>query len=92
MATVRNAVRHRGEAGSRRCFFTLLGGGVFGNSVEWIVHAIERACLSLRHFALDVVIVSYGDPEKAVLETVARINREVGGEDSLDTLGKRKSP
>ena len=47
LAALENAFRHEGRAGSRRVYLTLLGGGVFGNSIEWIADAIRRACLEV---------------------------------------------
>jgi len=43
----------------RRVFLTLLGGGVFGNRMEWIVDAIEYAIARTRELGLDIRIVSY---------------------------------
>ena len=42
-AALEAAVRHNGQQGSRRVFLTLLGGGVFGNSISWIAHAMRLA-------------------------------------------------
>ncbi|MEZ4265974.1 MAG: hypothetical protein R3F39_06315 [Myxococcota bacterium] len=58
------------QAGIRRLYLTLLGGGVFGNDDAWICDAVVRAL----GFAggLDVRIVSYGAPKPVV----ARIIRE----------------
>lgn len=43
----------------RRVFLTLLGGGVFGNSMEWIVDAMEYAMAKTSDLGLDIRIVSY---------------------------------
>lgn len=53
------ANRHGGQAGSRRVFLTSLGGGVFGNSMDWIEKAIRRACDRYKTYDLDVRIVTY---------------------------------
>ena len=37
---------------------TKLGGGVFGNSMEWIQVAIEGACEKMKDFGLEVIVVS----------------------------------
>ena len=60
-----NAAR---PGGSNSVFLTLLGGGVFGNPVEWIVDAIERAVDLYAHVALDIAIVSHGAPNPAIAE------------------------
>jgi len=43
----------------RRVFLTLLGGGVFGNRMEWIVDAIEYAIARTLDLGHDVRSVSY---------------------------------
>jgi hypothetical protein len=49
---------------SRTLFLTLLGGGAFGNTTEWIVAAIRRALDLYRDAApLNIAIVSYGSPK-----------------------------
>lgn len=65
------ARRHGGMGGSRRVFLTLLGSGVFGNDMEWVVDAIRAACERFRHYDLDVRIVSYTSPaQQAVVRCV----------------------
>ncbi len=46
--------------GDNRVYLTLVGGGVFGNDLEWICSAIERAVLKYAEYELDVKIVNYG--------------------------------
>jgi len=53
------ALRHGGEDGSRRVFLTALGGGVFGNSVLWIEHAMRKAFEKFQNTGLEVYIVNY---------------------------------
>lgn len=49
------------QAGTRKTLYlTKLGGGVFGNSDAWIVHAIERAAEKYKHLPVDVKVVHYG--------------------------------
>ena len=51
-----------------KLYLTLVGGGVFGNKLDWILSSIDR---SLRLFAssgLDVKIVSYGASKKAIVK------------------------
>ena len=59
LAALEACARHGGAGGANRVYLTLLGGGVFGNRLEWIVRAIRRACAGLRGVALNVHIVSY---------------------------------
>lgn len=68
-AGVLKAVR----TGNIRVYFTLLGGGAFGNAEGWIMAAIER---SMRMFAdtdLDVAIVSYGSSKPLVQQLVVNL-------------------
>lgn len=58
--SVRIAVEHAHQTGSRTLFLTMLGGGAFGNPTEWITDAILRALKIVEYAGLDVVIVSYG--------------------------------
>lgn len=52
-----------------RVHLTLLGGGVFGNRLEWILDAIDRAVGRVARAGLEVSIVSHGShrPELAPL-------------------------
>lgn len=65
-ATLRAAMLNADATGNRSVFLTLVGGGVFGNRMEWIVDAIERATDIVGGAGLDVAIVSYGQPNPAV--------------------------
>ena len=61
LVALHNTVRHSAPqgAGPTRVFLTMLGGGVFGNEMEWIASAIERACARFADCPLDVRIVNY---------------------------------
>ncbi len=54
------------HGGSRIVLLTLVGGGVFGNDVEWIYAAIRRALRQVQGVALDVRIVSRGAPSRSL--------------------------
>jgi hypothetical protein len=47
---------------------TQLGGGAFGNHDEWIHGAMRRALEMMSGFALDVRLVSYGTPSRAIMQ------------------------
>lgn len=66
-ATFYAAVKNLEKGGSPRLFLTLVGGGVFGNEVSWILDAIRISVEKFRNVPLDVRIVSYGksDPKVA---------------------------
>jgi hypothetical protein len=58
--------------GDKRVYLTLVGGGVFGNELEWICSAIERACFKYAEYELDIQIVNYGSISGEVLRLVQR--------------------
>lgn len=66
IAAALNARRH----GARPVLLTLLGGGVFGNDLSWILDAIRRALGVPGLGALDVAIVSYRTANPAVTALV----------------------
>jgi hypothetical protein len=59
-ATLYAAVLNFARTGNNRVYLTLLGGGVFGNDVGWIVSAICRATELFLDTGLDVAIISHG--------------------------------
>ncbi len=59
-ATVCAAIENAHRTGNNRLYLTLLGGGVFGNEIEWILGSIHRAVLMYADSGLDIAIVSYG--------------------------------
>ena len=61
-ATFHAALLNQQKTGSPELFLTLLGGGAFGNHMDWIVDAIERALNLMKDFGLKVKIVSYHSP------------------------------
>jgi len=61
--------------GDNKVYLTLVGGGVFGNKLEWICSAIERACLKYIEYDLDVKIVNYSLISEEVLELVERFEK-----------------
>jgi hypothetical protein len=66
-ATLWEAVLSAQRGVSNIVFLTFLGGGAFGNADAWIHAAIRRALTLLGNFDLDVRLVTYGAPSKAVL-------------------------
>jgi len=49
-----NAHRYSGQHGSRIVVLTLLGGGAFGNDMQWILEAIVNACTRVQGYELEV--------------------------------------
>lgn len=70
---------HRLEQGQDKLYLTLLGGGVFGNRMEWILDAIRKALHRFSGFALDVAIVSYGGSRPEVRGLVDELMQGQGG-------------
>jgi len=73
-ATLLSAVLNRAMNGNPVVFLTRLGGGAFGNDPRWIAAAVRRALNSCRDAALDVRIVSHGDPDPDMLAIVDEWN------------------
>jgi hypothetical protein len=70
-ATLLGGVLNARRGGSEVVALTRLGGGAFGNDGAWIDDAIARAVGLARHHALDVRIVTLGEPT-AVLRSLVR--------------------
>ena len=60
------------NTGCNKVFLTLVGGGAFGNEMNWIIDAIEKALIKFQNTPLDVKIVSYGGSTKAVRELISK--------------------
>lgn len=69
-ATICTAILNAVSNGNNRLFLTLLGDGAFGNHIEWIIGAIQRALNLYRNVDLDVAIVSYGSSNYHVQQLV----------------------
>lgn len=61
-ATLGAAVLNASATGNRTVYLTLVGGGVFGNSLSWILDALQRALRLFSNADLDVAIVSHSRP------------------------------
>lgn len=69
-ATICTAILNAINHGNNRVFLTLLGGGAFGNKIDWILGGIQRALNLYKHMDLDVAIVSYGSSNHHVHQLV----------------------
>ena len=65
-ATFYAALINRKKTGSNKVFLTLLGGGAFGNELDWITSSILKTLLKFKDTPLDVSIVSFKKPNPAV--------------------------
>jgi hypothetical protein len=64
------AVLNARRGASNIVFLTLLGGGAFGNQIDWIYTALRRALNLTNQFDLDVRLVSYSAPSTEMLAFV----------------------
>jgi hypothetical protein len=69
-ATICTAILNSITNGNNQLFLTLLGGGAFGNEIDWILGGIQRALNLYKHVNLEVAIVSYGSPNPDVQQLV----------------------
>ena len=67
-ATMWAAVLNAQRGASNVVLLTCLGGGAFGNDDRWIHAAMRRALKMMLGSDLDVKLVSYGTPSRAILE------------------------
>jgi hypothetical protein len=67
-ATMFAAVLNAKRGASNVVLLTQLGGGAFGNHVDWIQAATRRSLEKVREFDLDVRLVSRGKPSRALLQ------------------------
>jgi hypothetical protein len=67
-ATIAAAVLNAQRGVSNVVLLTELGGGAFGNEGAWIHAAMRRALEMMSGFALDVKLVSYRTPSRAILQ------------------------
>jgi len=66
------ALRHGGRGGSKRVYLTCLGGGAFGNPMEWIADAMAEAFSKFEGVDLEVYIVTYAGPVPRELRGLKR--------------------
>jgi len=58
-ATLLAAVENAARRGRERVYLTQLGGGAFGNDLEWIGRAIRRGLGLVTEYKLDAILVCY---------------------------------
>lgn len=73
-ATMWAGVLNARRGASNIVFLTLLGGGAFGNRPDWIHSAVRRALEMMKPYALDVRLVSYGEPSRDLLSLVRKLS------------------
>lgn len=70
-ATFYIALQNLRNTGCNKLYLTLVGGGVFGNNLDWILSSIARALEIFAFTELDVYIVSYGASKPDVANFLA---------------------
>ena len=73
-ATMWAAVLNAQRGASNVVLLTLLGGGAFGNDDRWIYAAMRRALKMMLGFDLDVRLVSYGPPSRAMVQMAENLD------------------
>ena len=61
--------------GNKKLYLTLIGGGAFGNEIEWIINAIQRSLKLYKHYDLDVIIVSHSCSNEHVQKLVSQFSK-----------------
>ena len=69
-ATLLAAILNHRNGGSNKVFLTFIGGGAFGNKLEWITDAINYATDSVRNADLDIYICHYGRYNDAAISQI----------------------
>jgi hypothetical protein len=69
-ATICTAILNYLSTGNNRVYLTLLGGGAFGNKINWITEGIKRALKLYEDWNLEVAIVSHGSSKQHVRQLV----------------------
>jgi len=54
-------------------YLTLVGGGAFGNEEHWILESLQSTIRKFKHTPLDVRVVSYGQSNRRLLESIKEI-------------------
>lgn len=75
-ATFLVAIKNYLDKDANQLYLTLVGGGVFGNPLNWILDSINKSALKFREFPLDVKIVSYGYSNPGIKSFAEKFNSE----------------
>lgn len=64
------------NTGNNSVYLTLIGGGAFGNEIEWILNAIKHSIDLYKNSGLDIKIVSYGHSNYDVQQLITNFTNE----------------
>jgi len=73
-ATLYSAMINLEKTKSNKVFLTLVGGGAFGNDMDWIIESLLKAIEKFKYMPLDVKIVSYGNSNALLKEAIKKYN------------------
>ena len=73
-ATLYSAMINLEKTKSNKVFLTLVGGGAFGNDMDWILESLLKAIEKFKDMPLDVKIVSYGNSNALLKEAIKKYN------------------
>jgi len=72
-ATLCAAILNYRRTGNNKVYLTTLGGGAFGNKMEWIVDAMKLAIEQYLGYGLDIVIVTCGILDQHVAKLIVEL-------------------
>jgi hypothetical protein len=72
-ATFQVAVQNFQLTGNKNLYLTLVGGGAFGNPLEWILDSIKKSVAKFAHIPLNVMIVSYRSSNPTIAEFISTL-------------------
>ena len=75
-ATLYTALLNLKNNKSNKVFLTLVGGGAFGNDLDWILESLFKALEKFRKTPLDVSIVSYGNSNHILKQEIDNFNNK----------------
>ncbi len=70
-ATLCAAIVNAARTGNNVLFLTLVGGGAFGNELDWIMNAIRRSLHLYSDSGLDIAVVSHSRSQPCVQQLVS---------------------
>ncbi|NMM50788.1 hypothetical protein [Marinigracilibium pacificum] len=73
-ATLHAALINFENTGCNKVFLTLVGGGAFGNEIEWIIDSLSKALSKFKNTPLEIGIISYGSSNYNVRELIKGIS------------------
>jgi hypothetical protein len=74
-ATLYAAMINFNKGNSNKVFLTLVGGGAFGNDIDWILESLIKAIEKFKNVPLEVRIVSYGNSNTVLKNAIEKYNR-----------------